>query len=307
MIKQLTMIYTSCIEKYTGLNHKYSLLRKDLRKRRREMKKTLVLSVTFIILLALWAFGPIAYASAGFARDAQTFYKMNQNIALMLEETTVWIVTHHDDSLTGGTGFIVGYGYIMTNAHVVDKPGANIDIYIVNKLIPMQKASIVKMAQSEEVRNVDLAVLRFDPPKGVLLPILSFNFEAKSGDFVSAWGYPQTMVEEKGTIGDYGELLAIPAVHAEGIIYGVKKTRGKSGSPVIKYSIPLEEGYSGGPLVNEKGEVLGMNTWCRRSKDDNEYMWSEAQTAIDIARFLMDNGITPKLAPGQYMPVKARH
>ena len=270
------------------------------------MKKILVLPVIYFILFSPWATAPIAIAQVDFASDDQTFYKINQNIAEMMEATTVWIVTHHDDNLSGGTGFIVSYGYIATNAHVVDKSGKNIDIYVINKNIPMQKANVVKMMLSGETGNVDLAILHFDPPKGAALPILSFNFDVKSGDYVSAWGYPHTMIEEKGAIGNYGKLMAIPAVHAEGIINGIEIERGKPGSPIIKYSIPLEEGYSGGPLVNEKGEVIGMNTWYTRSKENDEYLWCEAQSAINIAYFLMDNGIIPKLAPGQQIPPQTK-
>jgi len=267
------------------------------------MKKILVLSAIFFILPASWAFASIASAPATFARDAKMFFKMKQDITAMVEAATVWVVIRCDNILSGGSGFIVGDGYIATNAHVVDVSGEDVSIYVLNELIPMQKASVIKMLhEGEESSSVDLAILRFDPPKGIGIPILPLNFSANINCRVSAWGYPQTMVEKKGNIGKLGKLQAITAVHAEGTINGIEKLSGKPGCHIIKYSIPLEEGYSGGPLVNENGEVLGMNTWCRRNKEDNKYLWSEAQAAANIAYFLQDNGITPKLAPGQRIP-----
>ena len=246
------------------------------------------------MLIFAWAFTPGAFAAAAKKQD-----KIIQDIAGKMDAATVRIVTHHDNRVSGGTGFIVGDGYIVTSAHVINKHGKNMDFYVLNERIQIQKASVVKKLHSG---YVDLAVLRFDPPEGVELPILPLNLNAKEGDRVSAWGYPETMVTE--VIDNYGKHQAIPAFHAEGKILKIVQVRGRPGSSLILISVPVEDGYSGSALVNEKGEIVGMNTWSTNRIEDKKFLWGEAQAAVNIAYFLIDCGITPNLVAGQSMPAK---
>jgi len=52
--------------------------------------------------------------------------------------------------------------------------------------------------------------------------------------------------------------------------------------------------------VNDRGEVVGMNTWGRQEEGEGAFL-NGAQTAREIVAFLISNGVTPKLAPGQHV------
>jgi V8-like Glu-specific endopeptidase len=226
----------------------------------------------------------------------------------MMEAATVWIVAEDDDGIASGTGFIVGDGYIATNAHVVDGLGKGGTVYVLNERIPARRARIVKVIhedKDEAVSGRDFALLRFDPPKGVELPVLSLNFDVKRMDRVSAWGYPAMATRFDASTqrlqrGDSSRLESPPVIYTEGTVNAIVKD--KLGSSIL-HSASIAGGNSGGPLVNGKGEVVGMNTWGYKEEDEGAFL-NGAQLAAEIAFFLADNGVTPRLAPGQQMAAR---
>ncbi|GHV45526.1 hypothetical protein FACS1894204_04890 [Synergistales bacterium] len=229
-------------------------------------------------------------------------------MAASMEAATVWIVVEDDDSLATGSGFIVADGVIATNAHVVDGIGKRGSVYVLNERIPMRKAKIVNTIyedKSEAVSGRDFALLRFDPPGGAELPVLLFNFDVQRMDRVSAWGYPAMVTRfdastERLLEGDTRNLKPAPVVYTEGTVNTI--VRDKAGASIL-HSASIAGGNSGGPLVNNRGEVVGMNTWGYREEDEGAFL-NGAQTASELAFFLIDNGVTPRLAPGQQMAAR---
>ncbi|MDR2523028.1 MAG: serine protease [Synergistaceae bacterium] len=213
-----------------------------------------------------------------------------------------------DDDLASGSGFIVGDGYIATNAHVVDGLGKGGAVYVLNERIPARKAEVVNVIhedKDEAVSGRDFALLRFDPPKGAEFPVLSFNFDVKRMDRVSAWGYPAMATQFDASTqrlqrGDSSRLESPPVIYTEGTVNAIVKD--KLGSSIL-HSASIAGGNSGGPLVNGRGEVIGMNTWGYKEEDEGAFL-NGAQLAAEIAFFLADNGVTPRLAPGQQMAAR---
>lgn len=138
-----------------------------------------------------------------------------------------------------GTGFIISEdGYILTNQHVVDQASE----IIVNVSGKEYKAKVV--GQDYEM---DLAVLKIES-KTKLIPLKLGNSDGiRVGEWVVAIGNPYGLdhTVTAGVISAKGRPLSI-----EGRIY----------KNLIQTDAAINPGNSGGPLLNTKGEVIGINT-----------------------------------------------
>lgn len=143
-----------------------------------------------------------------------------------------------------GTGFIVDKnGYIITNQHVIDKAdrikvklsGEGEDIEYRAKVIGFDK-------------ETDLAVLKIDA-KQPLVPVQIGNSESvQVGDWVIAIGSP----------------FGLQATVTAGIISAERTSRDLPGAGefqnFLQTDAAINPGNSGGPLLNIRGEVIGVNT-----------------------------------------------
>ena len=133
-----------------------------------------------------------------------------------------------------GTGFfITNDGYILTNHHVVE--GAS------NVSIKAEKGELSAKIIKVDKQN-DLAVLKVDG-KFAALPVVSSR-KVGLGDEVFTIGFPQIGlqgVSAKYTKGDISSLTGI-----------------KDDPRNFQISVPIQPGNSGGPLVNEYGNVVGI-------------------------------------------------
>ena len=145
-----------------------------------------------------------------------------------------------------GSGFLVNpAGYIVTNAHVVSRAMKIIVTMSDNKKYPAQVIS----ADDEH----DLAVLKIDPPKGVLLPHLPLG---RSDDL---------MVGE--TVIAVGNPMGLSNTVSTGIVSALNReltfSRGVKYAGLVQTDAPINPGSSGGPLLNIRGELIGINTAIR--------------------------------------------
>jgi serine protease Do len=136
-----------------------------------------------------------------------------------------------------GSGVIVTKeGHIITNNHVVDQVD-EIEVQLSDGR--MKKARLVG-ADSQ----VDLAVLKIDDP-GVKPLKLADSDSVQAGDFVLAIGNPFGFEE---TVTD-----------------GIISSKGRPGrsdyfGDLLQTNAAINPGNSGGPLINLRGEVVGINT-----------------------------------------------
>jgi S1-C subfamily serine protease len=138
-----------------------------------------------------------------------------------------------------GSGFFITPNLIITNHHVIDK-AKNIEIVYNND----QKIAATVLAK--DPAN-DLAILKVDDFKGPVSPLFLGNTQnAKDGDPVYAVGFPMPTM-----LGDKAKL-------SEGIINSI--TGFKDDVRMYQISIPIQPGNSGSPLLNEKGQVIGVVT-----------------------------------------------
>jgi serine protease Do len=134
-----------------------------------------------------------------------------------------------------GSGFILSAdGYVMTNAHVVQ--GADEVIVTLTDKREL-KAKIIGVDQRS-----DVAVVKVE---GAGLPFVKVgdSNKAKVGEWVMAIGSP------------FGLENTVTA----GIISAKQRDTGDL-LPLIQTDVAINPGNSGGPLVNMRGEVIGINS-----------------------------------------------
>ena len=178
----------------------------------------------------------------------------------------VVLVTSESESGTyDGTGFAIGtpgepVRYIVTNYHVID----NVDIEGGEICVYFSAAANNYMTAELYWRNSakDIAVLRLPEETTlrtalVLCPMESINLD----DTFTALGYPG--IANAGN--DFIKYDKEDIVITRGAIS--KSTR-VEGRDVYLIDIAISNGSSGGPLVNSKGEVVGINTFGYSDDDD---------------------------------------
>jgi serine protease Do len=152
-----------------------------------------------------------------------------------------------------GSGFVIDPdGYIMTNAHVVNNaqrvqvvvPPTNADGTLATALsgkMTILPARIVGMAS-----EIDLALLKVDGVKLPALPLATYS-QLRQGETVYAFGSPGGL---RNTL-THGMVSAV-----------ARQIDPDSPLIYIQTDAPINPGNSGGPLVNVRGQVVGVNTNC---------------------------------------------
>jgi serine protease Do len=139
-----------------------------------------------------------------------------------------------------GAGFLWSLdGFVMTNHHVVAASGGKAEVILTD-----DRSFSAEVVGSS--RRLDLAVLRLRdaPVEGLSIPPVGDSDALRVGELVFAVGHP------------WGRRGAVTA----GIVSGL----GTVGRPFgrtryVQSDAYLAPGNSGGPLVNARGEVVGVN------------------------------------------------
>lgn len=174
---------------------------------------------------------------------------------------------------SSGTGFFVSTaGQVITNAHVV---AGCTDAKIRGRTVPETAARIV----ARDTTN-DLALLITDSRNE---KFASIRMVARLGESVAAFGFPLTQV--LATSGNFtlGNITALAGVGDD--------TR------FIQISAPVQPGNSGGPLLDEHGNVVGVVTAKLNAlktlvaSGDMPQNVNFAIRATGLVAFLQSNGI----------------
>jgi len=159
-----------------------------------------------------------------------------------------------------GSGFVVGSdGEIATNAHVVtDGEGEDLEradaVYVQFADRNQVEAEIVGVDP-----NTDLALLRVDPGGLTLRPLpLGSSSSLRVGAPVAAIGSP------------YGEPQSLSVGVISGLDRSIDSLTGFSIGGAIQTDAAVNRGNSGGPLVDARGRVLGINSQIRSTGGGGE-------------------------------------
>jgi 2-alkenal reductase len=145
-----------------------------------------------------------------------------------------------DGQVSGSGVFISSEGYLLTNNHVVDGTNSVSVILADGTELP---ATIVNTDP-----YADLAVLKVDGPVPAVAQ-LGNSDNLKPGESVIAIGSP---------LGDFKNTVTVGVVSATG--RSIQTNNGYVMEDLIQTDAAINQGNSGGPLVNLAGEVVGINT-----------------------------------------------
>lgn len=147
-----------------------------------------------------------------------------------------------------GSGVIVSEkGYIITNFHVVAKADQII--------VALQDGRIASAQLVGKDRRTDIAILRIEMAGLPTIP-LDPGYEAKVGDIVLAIGNPYNL----GQTTTFGIISAT----------GRSSISADGRQAFIQTDAAINQGNSGGALVNTQGELVGINTASFQQATDLE-------------------------------------
>jgi serine protease Do len=182
-----------------------------------------------------------------------------------------------------GSGFVIDAdGYIMTNAHVVNGAqrvqivlsAENADGTLAAAL--STKMSLIPARIVGIATELDLALLKVDGMKLPALPLATYS-NVRQGETVFAFGSPGGMRNSL----------------THGLVSAVARQVDPD-SPLIyiQTDAPINPGNSGGPLVNIRGEVVGINTFIMSQSGGNEGLGFAipSATARTVFRQLRQHG-----------------
>lgn len=187
--------------------------------------------------------------------DGSSSGSLIAQVAERLANSVVTISTTVSDDFGGGRGVGTGVvltsdGEILTNAHVVEDATE-----VVVRFAGETEPRVAKVLASD--LGNDLALIKVDAT-GLVAATFAKPGSVRIGDTVVAIGYALAL--------DGGPTVT------SGIVSALKRTiETDSGAlnSLIQTDAAISSGNSGGPLVNLKGEVVGINTAVARGDSDS--------------------------------------
>ncbi|WP_347159815.1 S1C family serine protease [Pontibacter chitinilyticus] len=173
-----------------------------------------------------------------------------------------------------GTGFAISAdGYVVTNSHVVEGGDS---IYIENNKGLKYKVSEVYRDQIH-----DLSILKVEDPNFNGFSKLPYTFktaESDLGEHVFTLGYPR-----------------------EDIVFGegsLSSTSGFEGdTTAYQISIPLNPGNSGGPLLDDKGNMIGVISGKQAGQEGAAFAIKSAYLLQMVEELPKTAAIAPLILP----------
>jgi len=222
----------------------------------------------------------------------------------LIERATVSVtVRFKDKTASTGTGFFVAPGVVLTNSHVVQDKDA--EVTVSSKALGGGVSARVIAFSNNAAR--DYALLRVDRIASLCPTPLKFSTDIKHADKVIAWGFPGVVIKNDPRFAAMvrGDMRSAPdVVYSEGVIRSIQD----QDPPFVLHTAVVSYGNSGGPLVNTKGQVLGIQVAIFYRDDQNESPESRLVNSIvfaqntelaksllasDIMKFMREHGIYP--------------
>jgi serine protease Do len=207
-----------------------------------------------------------------------------------------------DQTVSGSGFFISDQGYILTNNHVVD---GTKEVSIILSDGKEEKATIVGTDPYS-----DIAILKTDG-KVPAVAALGNSDLLQSGESVIAIGSP---------LGNFKNTVTVGVVSATG--RSIDTGQGYQVEDLIQTDAAINQGNSGGPLVNLAGEVIGINNMIVRGSESGAIAEGlgfaiPVNTAQAVATQILDHGyfsrpfmgisyqaVTPNIAAAYNLPVQ---
>jgi len=150
-----------------------------------------------------------------------------------------------DQTVSGSGVFISPEGYLLTNQHVVE------NVKEVNVILADGSQQAARVIGTD--LYADLAVLKIDTSPPAIAELGNSDL-VTPGEMVIAIGSP---------LGDFRNTVTLGVISATG--RSIDTGQGYQIENLIQTDAAINQGNSGGPLVNLQGQVIGINTLIVRS------------------------------------------
>lgn len=221
-------------------------------------------------LALMWAAWPLS------AANAQEEFNYDRAQASVVQ---IFMVVRDPSSnrivpISSGSGFVVAPGVVVTNAHVIAQ---NV------RLRQYQQVPVVRVSGSNEPlvpdrvlyssRSLDLAILRVDELDAT--PVRLSVADPVPGDSVYALGFPG--VSQRVGLPDTRAQFQDGRVSTVGAGSWDRYSRVR----IVQHNAAINSGNSGGPLFDDCGRVVGVNTAKPTQADSAEGVyWSSAASEL---------------------------
>jgi tetratricopeptide (TPR) repeat protein len=176
----------------------------------------------------------ILLAACSFVASAQDYLP---ELVKRIKPSAVAIETFDakGNALSRGSGFFISTDKIITNRHVIEK-SARVEIHLMNGSKYVAKGVLAIDGEG------DLALLQVDVPKEFALPLPLLERAPLEGESIVVIGNPFGL---EGSV-------------SNGIVSAVREIPGYG--KIIQITAPISPGSSGSPVVNMRGQVVGVAT-----------------------------------------------
>lgn len=223
------------------------------------------------------------------------------SLADLLDKSTALVVVAKPNGVGLGTAFFVAPGVLVTDAHVVEgaSPGT---VTVTNKAIGALKPVDVVAQTRREAEGRDYAVLKTrDPIQDASLDLPLTETVVKL-DRVVAAGYPGLILQQDRALVALlakGDRTAIPDLVATRGEVATIQTLERNGLPAIAHTAIISQGNSGGPLVDECGRVVGINTFITFDAKESPRQGNYAIASSDLIKFLREQAVPITVSAGR--------
>ena len=194
-----------------------------------------------------------------------------------------------------GTGFAIAPGVILTNAHVIENAYDSAGRAGV-AVVPSRAARPVRARIIAFDRDKDMALLRVEG--AAIAPLTIFSGVIAEGTSVSALGYPGNV--DAAT--DADALQPRSPVRATGNFSNVERIRGID---ALLHTADINHGNSGGPLTDDCGRVIGVNTFTTADNRGGAG-FAFAISTNELLAFARRNGVTATINSDQCVTTAMR-
>ncbi len=181
--------------------------------------------------ILLFSFALFALATSVFAQD------FLPQLVKRIKPSAVAIETFdaRGNTLSRGSGFFIANDRIITNRHVIEK-SSRVEIHLMNGAKYTAKGVLAIDGEG------DLALLQVDVPKELAVPLQILQTAPLEGESIVVIGNPYGL---EGSV-------------SNGIVSAVREISGYG--KIIQITAPISPGSSGSPVINMRGQVIGVAT-----------------------------------------------
>ena len=185
-----------------------------------------------------------------------------------------------------GSGFAVGPRKIVTNMHVIEQALEDPEMMIF--VVPYDGKQGYLAHISTYSQRVDLALVELEGT--ALLAPATIAIQPPTGAApVFAIGYPSNVDRAEGRNAD--DLIRPTApVRTQGLI---SQGRSSKDYDTLLHTAPIARGSSGGPLIDECGRIVGVNSYLSAS-DGVDAEFAFAATTKELIAFLRGAKVDPR-------------